>query len=442
MGAVVKIVDRSDEHAVVGAGFVGLGMMAGLQRHGIRFTAYEGDDDLGGNWYHGVYETVHIISSRKTTEYGDWPMPADWPDFPSKDQMLQYLRAFADAHGLRERIRFGTQVLAVRPRDDGSWELDLSSGETVLHGGVVVAIGHHWDRRWPQVPGNLTIEKIHSKDYKRPAQLAGKRVLVIGGGNSACDIAVEAARFAACSHISLRRGYWFLPKTFLGIPLTEWLQPWMPEAVQKQLARFIARSSFGSYARYGLPEPDHAPFEKHPTINSELLYHIRHGRIEPRADVRRWDGARVEFVDGRRDEYDLVVCATGYHMTVPFVGDDVVRVVGEMPQLVNGVLPVHHRNFYMTSFGQPRYGAGPIITLGAEAIACMIEHQRTMAHPIGAVLQRLGEGVPKSELMDPFLAMRNCRRAIKMLPRIAARERRIMAARSRLGATAALFSPV
>jgi cation diffusion facilitator CzcD-associated flavoprotein CzcO len=442
MGERATIVDRSHEHAVIGAGFVGLGMMAGLQRHGIPFAAYERDDDLGGNWYHGVYETVHIISSRRTTEYGDWPMPAEWPDFPSKGQMLTYLRAYADAHRLREHIRFGIGVTAARPREDGTWEVDLSSGETVVHAGLVVAIGHHWDRRWPQYPGELAIERIHSKDYKRPAQLTGKRVLVIGGGNSACDIAVEAARVAACSRISLRRGYWFLPKTFLGIPMVEWLQPWMPEPLQKQLARVIARASFGSYARYGLPEPDHAPFEKHPTINSELLYHIRHGRIEPRPDVERWDGDHVLFVDGRREPYDLVVCATGYHMTIPFVSEDVVRVVGEMPQLVNGVLPTAHRNFYMTSFGQPRYGAGPIITLGAEAVATMIEHQPRMKHPIGAVLERLGQGPPKSELMDPFLAMRNCRRAIKLVPRIAAREHRIMAAGSSLLARATLLSPV
>src|SRR5262249_31960454 len=200
------------------AGFCGLGVGAAFKRNGIDFEQFEATDAIGGNWSHGVYETVHIISSRKTTEYADFPMPSTWPDFPSASQMLEYLNAYADHHGLRPHIRLSTRVTRVAPENTEAetwrvaWETaDGTQGERV-YDGVIVCNGHHWSCRMPRYPGTFTGELLHSKHYKRPAQLEGKRVLVIGGGNSACDIAVEAARFARSAHISMRRGYWFMPK--------------------------------------------------------------------------------------------------------------------------------------------------------------------------------------------------------------------------------------
>ncbi|MEM9488858.1 MAG: NAD(P)-binding domain-containing protein, partial [Myxococcota bacterium] len=270
--------DRSDRHAVIGAGFCGLGVAAALKRNGIAYDQFEADDDIGGNWYHGVYENVHIISSRKTTQYSDWPMPEDWPDFPSAKQMLTYLRGYADHWQLRPSIEFETRVEHVRPVAGDRWELRLSSGETRIYGGVVVCNGHHWDRRMPEYPGHFSGQIIHSKDYKKPDILRGKRVLVIGGGNSACDIAVEAARFADSSHISMRRGYWFMPKIMFGVPTVELLKPWMNIHMQRAFIKGILRTIVGPYENYGLEHPDHKIFERHPTINTELLHFLRHGR--------------------------------------------------------------------------------------------------------------------------------------------------------------------
>src|SRR5262245_49495064 len=178
-------------------------MAAACKRHGIPFDVFEADDEVGGNWYHGVYENVHIISSRRTTEYKDFPMPADWPDFPSAQQMLAYLKSYAAANDLRPHIAFRSAVAKVAPATGGHWEVTLASGERRVYAGVVIANGHHWDRRMPEIPGTFSGEFIHSKDYKTPKTLVGKRVLVIGGGNSACDIAVEAARFASTAHVSM-----------------------------------------------------------------------------------------------------------------------------------------------------------------------------------------------------------------------------------------------
>src|SRR3984893_18521230 len=134
--------DRSAVMALIGAGPVGLGMAKALLEHKIPYEQFEADDDLGGNWYHGVYQTVHIISSRKTTEYADYPMPADYPDFPSRAQMLAYLRDFAEKFNLRPNIEFKTKVVMALPKADSRWELELAGGEKRLYKGVVVCNGH------------------------------------------------------------------------------------------------------------------------------------------------------------------------------------------------------------------------------------------------------------------------------------------------------------
>jgi len=126
---------RSKRLAVIGAGPVGLAIAKALLEHNIPYEQLDADDDLGGNWYHGVYSTAHIISSRKTTEYADYPMPAQYPDFPSARQMLDYLRDYAEHFHLRPHIQFNTKVLMALPLPDGRWELELSNGEKRIYKG-------------------------------------------------------------------------------------------------------------------------------------------------------------------------------------------------------------------------------------------------------------------------------------------------------------------
>ena len=426
--------DRTDRHLIIGAGFSGLGVAAAFTRARIAYDQIEAEDDVGGNWRHGVYETVHIISSRKTTEYKDWPMPADWPDFPSAAQMLAYLRGYADRWGLRARLELATRATWVEPvpESDGLWRVTIERGgarEVRLYGGVVVCNGHHWDARWPSYPGQdgFTGELLHSRDYKRPDTLRGRRVLVVGGGNSACDIASEAARFARAAHLSLRRGYWFIPKTMLGVPTAELGRAWVPARVQRALIKALLKVSVGDYRRYGLPAPDHELFEHHPTINSELLHHLRHGRITPHPDLARFDGGEIVFVDGRREPIDLVVFATGFHVSFPFLAPGVVDFDARgVAQLYGGVVPPRHKNLYVFGLGQPRYGAGPLITAGADVLCTMVATQRALARPLGEVMRRIGARPPTTYLADPFQVMRSMRVAKRILPRLPALESWIM----------------
>ena len=417
--------DRSSSYCIIGAGPVGLSIARAFKKAGVAYEQLDADADVGGNWRHGVYSTAHIISSRKTTEYADYPMPADYPDFPSAAQMLAYLRDYTEHFELRENIQFKTKVCSCRPLSDHRWELELASGETRIYRGLLVCNGHHWACRWPQYPGQFTGEYIHSKQYKTPEQLRDKRVLVIGGGNSACDIASEAARVSSSSSISLRHGYWFLPKTLLGKPLVEIIPSWCPVSLQRLFLRALLRIVVGRYQDYGLPKPNHRIFEAHPTVNSELLHYIKHGRIRPRPDIARFDGKIVEFTDGRREEYDMVVAATGYHVSFPFLPEGLVPVKGGLAFLYAGCTLPTVKNLYVIGTSQARYGFGPLLTPAADMVVRLVLLQEKMELPIGLVLKESGAPLPKTHLLDPHAALRSMKIARWTLPLLAGRERKL-----------------
>jgi hypothetical protein len=250
-------------------------------------------------------------------------------------------------------------------------------------------------------------------------------VLVIGGGNSACDIAAEAARVGKTARISLRRGYWFLPKTLFGVPSAELVKPWFPVWAQRIFLRLFLRIAIGNYSDYGLPEPNHKIFEAHPTINSELLYYMKHGRIEPRPDIARFEGKTVHFADGRSEEFDMVVCATGYYVSFPFLPPGLVPVKGSTAQVYGGCLLAEYKNLYIIGTSQLRYGFGPVVTPGVDLIARMMLAQDQMELPLGLVMKKSGVKLPTTHLVDPHAALRGIRRGKRMLPVLLWRERQL-----------------
>ncbi len=344
--------------------------------------------------------------------------------------MLEYLNNYTDHFALRQHIEFNTEVTWVAPVEGDRWEVTLASGEKRVYGGVLICNGHHWDCRYPEYPGEFTGEVLHSKQYKNPQILKGKRVLVVGAGNSGCDIAVEAARFGVDSHISLRRGIWIMPQTIAGIPTVEFLAPWMRGWLQSVSMRLLLRIFVGKMERYGLQEPDFPIFQRHPTINSQLLYFLKHGRITPHRDVKRLDGKRIEFVDGESIEVDMLVYATGFNVSIPFLAPGVVTWQDGLPDLIQGIFPQRHKNLCVMGIGQPRYGAGPLLTLGAEALAQGILVQPKLKRPLGVVLQKLGGAPLEGYLMDPHEAMRNARKMIRTAKRLPFLERMLFRGKS------------
>lgn len=405
-----------DKMLVIGAGAVGLGMAQALKNRGIPYDQVDAAKEIGGNWANRIYRTAHIISSKKTTGYADYPMPEAYPDFPSADQMLAYLRDYAEHFRLEDNIELDRRVEQVEQFAGDLWLATFSDGKKRQYKGVIVCNGHHWDRRWPDYPGEFTGEFMHSRDYKGPDQLKGKRVLVIGGGNSACDIASEAARVSTSCHLSLRRGYWFLPKTLLGRPTVELNWSWLPVVVQRILLRILLSISVGDYRRYGLQRPDHKIFEHHPTISTEVLHYLKHGRIKPHPDIKRFNGLRVEFDDSSSVESDVLVCATGYKVSYPMLAGDIVDIRGVIPQVVGQSMLPDYKHLYLVGWSQPRYGFGPLVTQGAGLLCDAIEAQDQLRQPLGRLLWRMGERPPKSHLMDPHAMLRKIRRGRRLLP--------------------------
>jgi thioredoxin reductase len=380
------IADRHDAVCVIGAGASGLTAVKNLREHGFAVDCYEREASVGGawNWRHDrspVYAGTHLISSRPLTEYPDFPMPDSWPDYPHHSRFLSYLERYAAHFGLGEHVWFGTEVGSVVPTGDGRWDVTTHStggGVTrvLRYAAVVVANGHNWSPKLVSYEGSDTFRGrvIHAAAYKDPAQLRGRRVLVVGGGNTGCDIAVEAAQHAATVWHSTRRGYWYAPKYLLGRPADQvnagMLRWGLPLRMRQWLYRRAVGLTTGDVTRYGLPAPEHRPYESHPVVNSQLVYYLGHGAIAPVPDVARFAGSAVELADGRRLEPDLVVLATGYLPRFEFL-DPALLDVGEdgRPDLHLHAFARRHPTLAVVGLLQPDAGLLPLAHWQSVAIA-------------------------------------------------------------------------
>lgn len=178
----------------------------------------------------------------------------------------------------------------------------------------------HWDARWPDppYPGVFAGEQIHSHQYREPDQLQGRRVVVVGMGNSGMDIAVDASYVAAATSLSVRRAQWVMPKYVGGKAADQRpLPPWLPWPVRSRLLELSVRGRADPSA-HGLPHPDHRPGESHPVQCERLFDRIDDGRISPRPGIDHIDHDRVVFVDGSWAPADVIVWATGYRVSFPF----------------------------------------------------------------------------------------------------------------------------
>ena len=413
------ITDLSDRHLLIGAGPCGLGTARGLMEEGVAYDHVEADEEVGGNWFHGVYPSAHIISSKKITEYPGYPMPDHYPDFPSAQNMLDYYIDYAKHFGLYDNIEFRTRVDYIRPVEDNKWEVTLSTGERRLYGGVLMANGHHWHRKWPKYEGMDTFEGevMHSKDYKRREQVAGRKVVVVGGGNSACDLASESARLGEKAYISMRSGVWFLPKTFLGKPLADSPFATWPVWFQRGLLRIVLKLVQGDWSDYGLPNPTHKPYEKHPTLGSEVLHYIKHGRLTPKPAIRRLDGKFVEFEDGSRVEADLLACATGYHLSYPFLPKELQRVEGTVAQVYGWSMLEDYQGLYYLGWYQFRGGVGQVFEPYGRLVAKHIKLQQELTVPVGEVMKERGDKIRETHLVDPYEVIKGVARDVKRYDR-------------------------
>jgi len=319
---------------IIGAGISGLATAKALIDKGISYDCFEMSDRIGGVWAFknptgrsAAYRSLHIDTSKTRLALEDFPVPADWPEYPHHSQIAEYLNGYAKKFNLLKGITFSTEVNKVERLPNGGWLVYLSTGEMLEYATVVVCNGHHWDPRWPkpgEYPGCFDGVQIHSARYVdpfEPVDMRGKSVLVVGMGNSAMDQACELSprHISKKLYVSARRGVYIFPRFMLGRAADKGkLYKWLPKKLQDEASKWIYRRVVGRMEDYGLPKPDHELFESHGTVSDEFPSRVAAGDIHIRPRIKSLDGDGVIFTDGRREQIDVIVWATGYNVSMPF----------------------------------------------------------------------------------------------------------------------------
>jgi len=324
-----------------------------------------------------MYESAHFIASKTLSAFRDFPMPASYPDYPSHRQIHQYLENYADRFDLRGHFKFGASIEDARPSSDSGWTLRFADGTERTYAGLITAVGCEWRPFVPVIPGKFEGEIIHSREYKHPRQFEGRRVLIVGAGNSGCDIACDASRTARRALISLRRGYHFIPKHLFGKPADVFDEegPRLPYAIERPLLHGLLRLLNGDVTRLGLPKPDHSILESHPVMNTQILHALAHGDLEARTDVAELRGREAAFADGRVDPVDLIVLATGYLRGVPFLPASMLP-DDDVSDLFLNVFHRRQRQLFVLGHFTADGGAYPLLDRQAEAVARVADARR------------------------------------------------------------------
>ncbi|PJZ45795.1 flavin-containing monooxygenase [Leptospira brenneri] len=379
-----RIIDKSDTICIVGAGPAGLVMARSLLSKGIPFQVFEKHNDVGGIWdIHNpgspMYESAHFISSKYLSSYFDFPMPDDYPDYPSNRQILKYHREFAKTFGLYPSIQFNTSISEIKEQD-GLWFVETSSKEKYIFGGIVCASGITWSPNQPNLEGenSFTGQILHSVNYKSPDIFRGKRTLIVGAGNSGCDIACDAGANANQAFISVRRGYHFIPKHIFGQPAdvfgdgAHWIPNWISQLVFGKLLKLIV----GDLTKLGLPAPDHKIFETHPIINDQLIHNLRHGDVIAKPDIQKLEGDSVVFKDGSKEKIDIIILATGYNWSIPYMDQKYFEWKHGRPDLYLTLFNRNFENLYALGYMETDGGAYKMFDEMANLIASYIESKR------------------------------------------------------------------
>lgn len=367
---------------IIGAGSSGITTAKALKERGVPFEVFEIGSAIGGMWRYendnglsSAYRSLHIDTSRVNLGYWDFPIPDSYPDYLSHHEVLRYLEDYARHFGIGPQIRFRTRVERVAPAD-GAWNVTLSGGERRRYRAVIVANGHLWDPRWPEFKGRFDGQALHSHHYRTATPFEGQRVLVVGIGNSAVDIAVDVCKSARSTFLSTRRGAWIMPKYLMGIPSDRWSaflgrKLRLPTRVVRSIMQRLLFIAVGDQRRYGLPRPAHPMWREHATLSQELLPYVGHGWIRVKPDVEELAGDRVRFVDGSSEPIDAIIYATGYKTTFPFL-DPALFSGADATALYRRIAAPRLPGLYFAGLVQPIGPTIPLVQLQGRWLAALL----------------------------------------------------------------------
>jgi hypothetical protein len=315
---------------IVGAGPSGLTALQVLRRRGIAATCFEQGPAVGGQWRYenesgtsSTFASLTMMSSRPRSGLRRFPIPRSTQLFPLLHEMQEYFEDFARTYDLFDDIRFEREVVSV---GGGPGELDVTTGdgETSRFDAVIVASGHHSRPRWPALPDGFAGTRSHSADYRTPERFAGRRVVVVGCGASALEIAVDVCDVARSTIVAARSGGHLIPKRIGPMPLDLLDNPAMsrvPFPLQQRMLGNMLWMLRQTPRRNGLPKPDHGLLQRIPITAEHFGRRVREGAIDVRPGIVGLDGPVVRFADGSSTEADHLLCSTGYEVRHPFLPD-------------------------------------------------------------------------------------------------------------------------
>lgn len=363
--------------AVIGAGAAGLTSARWLTEAGLEPTVFERTAAVGGLWRPDsglAYPSLRTNTSKQKTAFSDLPFDAALPDHPSRDAVLAYLERYADVTGVRERIRFGTTVTAVRPSDDG-WTVDGDPFDA-----VVVASGLFGRALEPPLPGRERFRGtiIHSRDYRGPSGFAGKAVVVAGAGSSGSDLAVELAGVARSVSVAMREPPIFTPRHHGGRPYDHRatrMARMLPSAVRRwRVRRLLA----GEYRKRGL---ELGPIGPKTTQGMDLLDEVARGRVTLRRELVALDEIDAVFADGTRTAADAIVLATGYAPEFPFLPPGVPARIDRALALYRLVFPPGIARLAFVGMTRVSGPVFPVAELQARWVAAVFAERASLPAP-------------------------------------------------------------
>ncbi len=401
---------------IIGAGSSGITAAKTLKENGISFDCFEKGSNIGGNWRYdndngmsSAYRSLHINTNRNIMAYSDYPMPQSYPMFPHHSHIIQYFDDYVNHFGLRDTITFNTAVVDVSQNADGIYKVTTDTGLVKEYEYVIVANGHHWNPRFPEpaFEGEFTGEVMHAHHFRVPEQIMYKDVLVVGIGNSAVDIACEAAKLHSGKvTISSRSGAYIVPNWLFSTPFDNLASPLtskLPIGIQRlflSASLFLAR---GKQEDYGVPRPKRPILSEHPTLSQELLNMAGRGLIDFKPNIKAFKGKEVLFEDGTRQTYDMIVYATGYKVTFPFLKDKTFDVSETNDfRLYKKVIHPDWKNLFFLALIQPLGAIMPLAEVQAKWLAkiingqCKLPSQEAMRKDIEADIAKMTNRYNKS----------------------------------------------
>ena len=348
--------------AIVGAGASGLCSAKYLLQAGFDVTDFEIGTQIGGMWCYNndsgrssAYRT-HINTSRGVTRFSDLDFDADTQPFPDHFDMHRYLVRYADHFGVTPRIRFNSRVQQVRPafdpaREPPVWDIVLADGTTERFGAVLIATGHLTAPL--HVPELQAFGEgyLHAHYYREPEDFVGKRICVIGVGNSACDIASDVCVTSRKTVLVARSGVTILPKLLFGRPFTDITaqiqRPWLPRKLRQKLVRALVWVAHGNMQKLGFKKSSSL---SHVTSNGTVVTDIAYRRIHVKQGIEAIDGHTIRFVDGSAEEFDTIIAATGYRIDLDMLPPDVVRVDDNRLDLFMRIVPPGWPGLFLMGF--------------------------------------------------------------------------------------------